>query len=70
MTKSDARLSADTEEVPRGSKVILYRGESWTTCNLCCGEGGIEQPRPQHDDPYFAVVFKCPNCNGTGWECE
>ena len=52
------------EDIP-----VLDR-EIWVSCNLCLGEGGWEEGRPQHDDPYFAVSIKCPSCNGTGWECE
>ena len=41
--------------------------EFYNTCPLCDGEGGIEVPRPQHDDPYYCDVIKCADCNGSGW---
>lgn len=39
-------------------------------CPYCGGEGCDEVARPQHDDPYFAVVVKCEECNGSGWVDE
>lgn len=40
--------------------------EQWDTCPDCGGEGVHERSRPQHDDPYFAVVETCKGCNGVG----
>lgn len=37
------------------------------TCPTCGGEGSVEHAAPQRDDPYFAVVKPCPECNGSGW---
>lgn len=54
----------NSQEIP-----VLDR-EFWAPCNLCGGEGGWEEGRPFHDDPYFSVLIKCPSCNGTGWEVE
>lgn len=61
--------SQDMPAATRQDVPVLDR-EIWTTCNMCCGEGGWDEPRPQWDDPNFCVVVKCPPCNGTGWECD
>jgi hypothetical protein len=58
-SREDRRIEYLREQVP----------EIWTTCNMCCGEGGWDEPRQHHDDTYFCVVIKCPSCNGSGWEC-
>jgi len=60
-----AALKAD------GEKLRQMTGEDHgptflDTCPDCCGEGAIEIPRPQHDDPHFAVTIKCETCNGCG----
>lgn len=43
--------------------------ENFETCPYCGGEGSNEVSNPQRDDPYFAVVVKCEECNGSGWIC-
>lgn len=37
------------------------------TCPYCGGEGANEVSEPQHDDPYYARVVKCSECNGSGY---
>lgn len=41
----------------------------WDTCPVCGGFGSHEEARPQHDDPYFAIVIACTDCGGSGWQC-
>jgi DnaJ-class molecular chaperone len=36
-------------------------------CKVCNGEGSLEIPDPQRDDPYYASVVRCDSCNGNGW---
>lgn len=36
-------------------------------CKVCNGEGSLEIPDPQRDDPYYARVVPCENCHGNGW---
>jgi DnaJ-class molecular chaperone len=36
-------------------------------CKDCNGEGSLEIPDPQHDDPYYCRVVQCQNCDGNGW---
>ena len=47
-----------------------FLDERFTTCVACCGDGGWEKARPQHDDPHYAIWVKCDACNGSGWVCE
>ena len=54
-----------------GEKLLNLTGrdhgpEFWLTCEACFGEGSIEIPEPQHDDPYYCRVVKCECCNGVG----
>lgn len=35
-------------------------------CAACNGEGELEISDPQRDDPYYARVVRCENCNGSG----
>ena len=44
----------------------MARYEQYETCGVCGGEGSIERSEPQHDDPYYAVVTRCDECNGSG----
>jgi DnaJ-class molecular chaperone len=37
------------------------------TCPTCGGEGSLEIPDPQRDDPYYCRVVQCGECNGSGW---
>lgn len=48
----------------------MARVKRFTTCPYCGGEGCDEVSSPQHDDPHFAVVVKCDECNGSGWVDE
>lgn len=43
-----------------------YPPQRWITCDECGGEGSIEKPNPQHDDPYFCEVKPCPACGAAG----
>lgn len=36
-------------------------------CETCEGEGKLEVPAPQRDDPYYCRVIPCGDCNGNGW---
>lgn len=36
-------------------------------CEACNGDGTIEKPAPQRDDPEYASVVPCEACNGHGW---
>lgn len=45
----------------------MDRYEDYETCGACGGEGSIEHPSPQWDDPFYAVVLKCEECGGSGF---
>jgi hypothetical protein len=36
-------------------------------CAVCFGEGKLEVPDPQRDDPHYARVVQCQACDGNGW---
>lgn len=57
-----------------GEKLRQLTGEDhgpyfvdWETCPECGGEGSVEVPKPQHDDPEFCIVRQCHTCGGSGW---
>lgn len=41
--------------------------EDYETCPDCGGDGEIEVPDPQRDDPYYFRTEKCAKCHGGGW---
>lgn len=41
--------------------------ERFAVCQNCNGEGSIEEPHPQRDDPYYAAVRQCRACGGAGY---
>lgn len=60
-----AALEAD------GEKLRQLTGEDhgpWSilTCPDCFGEGSLEEPEPQHDDPYRCRTIECKTCDGIG----
>lgn len=44
--------------------------EDWGTCPECGGEGSVEVPHPQRNDPYYCDVHQCFTCGGSGWICN
>lgn len=44
----------------------MDRYEELETCGACGGEGAIEHPAPQRDDPHYCNVLPCRECNGQG----
>lgn len=36
-------------------------------CTTCNGDGTLEVPDPQRDDPHYARVVQCQDCHGNGW---
>lgn len=45
--------------------------ETFATCPACCGEGSVErcwlESYSHRQDPHYAVVMMCDDCNGSGW---
>lgn len=40
--------------------------DRWIKCDLCNGEGVIEEANPFPDDPYFCTIIQCPACSCSG----